>query len=46
MPGDPFNDIEVTGQVEFVMKGQVRHERRCRLQTTGAKVYASVVIIP
>lgn len=26
MPGDPFADIEVTGQVDFVMKGGVIHK--------------------
>ncbi|MFE2768198.1 amidohydrolase family protein [Streptomyces albidoflavus] len=27
MPGDPFTDIEVTGRVDFVMKGGVVHRR-------------------
>ncbi|WP_407688368.1 hypothetical protein [Mycobacterium sp. HUMS_1102779] len=26
MPGDPFADIEVTGRVDFVMKGGVVHK--------------------
>jgi len=29
MPGDPFADIEVTGQVDFVMKDGVIYKQRC-----------------
>ena len=29
MPGDPFADVEVTGQVDFVMKDGVIYKHRC-----------------